>query len=118
MDTLTQRLGMKKPLIVLAIPFVLLAAYLCFHVYQLRTMPDTPLQPGEHHSAAKHGLIQIYVLFIIVFVPFATVCFLTSTVMFVRRARQSRFARWALVPVGLLLLGILVLLGMVIIDFT
>jgi hypothetical protein len=49
--------------------------------------------------------------------PVAPYLLSDSTVMLLRRARQSRAARFALVPVGLLLLGILVVLGKIIIDF-
>jgi threonine/homoserine/homoserine lactone efflux protein len=108
---------MKRPLVVLAIPLIIGALAWAGFAYLRATIAQVPLRPGETHSAAEHGLLQLYVLFVFIFVPFSALCFVASAVMLVRRARSSRFARWALVPVGLLLLGILILLGTIISYF-
>jgi len=50
------------------------------------------------------------VFWVITFFPFTAICFLSSLVMLIRRARHSQEARVAIVPVGLFLLGIAVLL--------
>ncbi len=108
---------MKRPLVMLAVPLIVLGAALMGFAYLRSTIPDVPLRAGEDHSAAEHGLIQLVGLFLVVFVPFAVGCLLCSTCMLARRASYSRAARWALVPVILLLLGLVVVLGSLLGDF-
>ena len=53
-DADQKRGGMKRPLIVLALPFIILFAFTCCYSLLPRDAQDVQLLPGESHSAAEH----------------------------------------------------------------
>jgi hypothetical protein len=99
-------LTLRRPLIWLALPLIMLIPYhwLCYDFLSQRSV-----RPGLD---LEHMRFHWGVFWYLTFFPFAFVCFLTSTIMLLRRMRYSTGARVALVPAALftlLTLGILVI---------
>jgi len=97
--------GVKFPLFIFLLPFLLLVPY-HWLIYSSSASGQvvTPRLDDDHRS------VHLTVFWILTYFPFAAVCFLTSTVMLIRRARHSRAARWSLALPGACFLAVLVLL--------
>jgi cytochrome bd-type quinol oxidase subunit 2 len=105
-------LHVGKPLIVFAMPFIVLFPYWWFLYHYLPERGAASKVLGADHMRVHYG-----VFWVLTFFPFTGICFLSSTIMLVRRARRSEAARVALVPVGFFLLGIIVLIALILSDF-
>lgn len=105
---LTKPKGVKLPLFIFLLPFLLLLPYLWL-IYRSSSSNQivTPRLDHDHRS------FHLTVFWVLTFLPFTAVCFLISTVMLVRRARHSRAARWSLALPGACFLAVLVLLILV-----
>ena len=100
--------GVVPPLIIFLLPFVLLLPY-HWLIYDSSASGHivTPRLDDDHRR------VHLTVFWVLTFFPFAIICFLTSTVMLVRRARYSKAARWSLALPGACFLAVLVLLILV-----
>ena len=111
-ETIKPGPGIKKPLIYFALPLVLFLPTWWFFCRYVPEHSRISQRIGVEHMRVHWGMFWI-----ITFFPFAGICFLSSLVMLIRRARHSPEARVALVPVGLFALGILVLIALIVSDF-
>ena len=105
------QVSIRKPLIVLALPFVLFLPTWWFFCRYVPEHSALSSRMGVEHMRVHWG-----VFWVLSFFPFSAICFLTSVVMLVRRARYSPEARLALVPACLCVLGVLVLLFLIFTD--
>jgi hypothetical protein len=106
----TVRVSIRKPLVIFALPFVVGFVtfwFLCRYLPAHTPVAGTKVT-REDLQAEWEGL------WIVAFLPFAAICFISSTVMFVRRARYSLLAKVALIPIGLFLLMVLAEIGYIV----
>ena len=104
--------GLRKPLIDFALPLIAFIPY-NWLLYQYLPGRGATLDA----EAISHLRVHYGIFWVVTFVPFSAVCFVSSAVMLLRRMRHSLLARAALVPVGLLTLGVLVVMALLISDF-
>jgi hypothetical protein len=109
---LKRQVGLGKPRIVFALPFLALFPY---NWFMYRYLPGQV--PAPSPEAASHLRMHYGIFWVVTFFPFSAICFVSSAVMLIRRAGQSTGARVALVPVGLLAVGVLVLIALALSDF-
>ena len=93
-------LSLRKPLISLALPFIIFIPYLWLLLYYF---PSRGARPP--HLTAEHLRVHWFFFWIFSYFPFSAICFLYSLIMLSRRAPTSSGARGALVVVALLSLG-------------
>jgi hypothetical protein len=102
--------GMRKPLVIFVLPFIV---GLVTFWFLCRFLPAHT--PVEGTKVTREDLqFEWEMLWLVAFLPFSAVCFLSSTVMLVRRARYSFSAKVALLPVGLFLLIVLLMIGYIV----
>jgi hypothetical protein len=107
----TVRVSIRKPLVIFVLPFVV---GLVTFWFLCRYLPaHTPVYP-QSRVTLKELQAEWEGLWIVAFLPFTAICFLSSGVMFVRRARHSLFAKVALFPIGLFLLIVLAEIGFIV----
>lgn len=100
-------LGLSKPLILLAAPLILLLPY---YWLLLRYLPAREARPPD--LTVEHMRFHYFFLWLFTYFPLSSICFISSAVMFARRARTSTGARWtlavsaffAVITVGLLVM--------------
>jgi hypothetical protein len=102
--------GMRKPLVVFALPFVV---GLVTFWFLCRYLPaHTPVAGTK---ITREGLqVEWEGLWMVAFLPFAAICFISSVVMFAQRARYSFSAKVALFPAAGFLLFVLAEIGFIV----
>ncbi len=100
--------SLRAPLLCFAVPFVL-----CLPTWWLFCRYSPEHTRASQQLGVEHMRVHWGFYWVITFFPYTGMCFLSSLVMLVRCARHSAGARVALIPVGLSLVGILVLLFLV-----
>jgi hypothetical protein len=103
-DTPVKLKGVKLPFFIFLLPFLLLYPYHWFVFDSSASGRIVCLDCGDCRD------FHLTVFWVFTFLPFTAICFLTSTVMFIRRARHSRVARWSLAVPGICFVSVLVLL--------
>ena len=108
-EVASTRRSVRRPLIFFALPLVLLLpSWWFFYHYDPEHYSQMSQRIGVQAIRSHWGTFWIVTYF-----PFAGICFVSSLVMLIRRASHSPGARLALIPVGLLTLGILILIFLI-----
>lgn len=76
----------RKPLVILALPFILFFPTLWFFHTYIPEHSEAARRLGE----VEHLRVHWGVYWIVTFLPFTALCFLSSLIMFIIRARQRR----------------------------
>jgi hypothetical protein len=107
-NTPSKSKGAIFPLVVCALPFLLFDLYRWFVFDSFASAQIVTPRLEEEHRRVHLG-----VFFLLTFFPFAAICFFTSTVILICRARRSRVARWSLVFPATCLMAVLAVLFLV-----
>jgi hypothetical protein len=106
----SQSLSLKKPLIWLAVPFVVCIPYFWLLLFYF---PARGARPP--HLTVEHLRVHWFFFWLFTYFPFSAICFISSVIMLARRARANSAARGVMVLAALFTVLVVGFLAMILI---